>query len=324
MFWYKIFRIALGGIFGLCIFSCSDPVFWVTSREQPVSKNNLPKDTQATGIALLNGYYYASVGASLWKRPSRGGQWQRVILPGFMANGVGVDGGKLYVGTDHGVYESTDGSHFTKVTGYDKAAAVYQVGNTIFFAVQDSVLGQLGIYQGGTFNNGPKYKVTGLFTGSNSSDSVSGSNGIFTDNSGNTKCLFSYVSGLNKEYLYADGKVGKYQCPSAGGSGSWTSFAGTGHAPSRGSAIFQLTTNAYTSVKALFAVYGLGYFELYEEGGTLKVRPPTSTVANKDAYQTSDLAFATITGFYENGNDIFALTSRKGLWRLSNGVWHQE
>ena len=295
--------------------SCSDPIFWVTSREEVVSKNNLPKDTQATGIALLNGYYYASVGASLWKRPAAGGQWQRIALPSRIANGVGVSGSTLYVGTYDGLYQSTNGTTFTKVANSGNSA-VYQVGSDVYFAVRNSTLGQLNITKN-TFSTAAQYTISGSFLGAGN-QGVAGNNGIYNNTTGMpvTNGRFSWLSGYNQNYLYADGIVGEWN-------GNWIKSVGTGHASSRGSAIFQLS-GTWAPVKALFSVYGLGYFELYEDGGTLKVRPPTSTVANKDAYAVSDLAFSTITGFYENGNNIFALTSRKGLWRLSNGTWSQE
>lgn len=296
--------------------SCSDPIFWVTSREEVVSKNNLPKDTQATGIVAMNSYYYATVGSSLWKRPTAGGQWERITLPSHIANGVGLSGGQLYVGTYDGLYQSSDGTTFTKVTDSTNSA-VYQVGSDVYFVMHNSTLGQLNITKN-SFSTTAQYTITGSFMGAGSRG-VAGNNGIYDGTSGIpiTDGRFSWLSGYNQSYLYADGIVGEW-------SGSWVKSVGTGHASSRGAAIFQLSGNTWTPVKALFSVYGLGYFELYEDGANLKVRPPTSTVTNKDAYAVSDLAFSTITGFYENGGDIFALTSRKGLWRLSNGTWHQE
>lgn len=299
----------------LFLLSCSDPIFWVTSREEVVSKNNLPKDTQATGIVHMNNYYYATVGSSLWKRPASGGQWERITLPSHIANGVGVTGGKLFVGSYNGLFESTDGSTFSKVANSGNSA-VYQVGSDVYFAVRSSALGQQDITKN-TFSTTAQYKITGSFMGAGS-QGVAGNNGIYNNTSGTTIAngRFSWLSGYNQGYLYADGIVGEWN-------GNWTRQVNTGQAASRGSAIFQLS-NSWGPVKALFSVYGLGYFELYEDGGSLKVRTPISTVSNQDAYAVSDLAFSTITGFYEHNGTLFALTSRKGLWSLNNGTWAQE
>lgn len=314
----SLLRSSLVLILTILTLSCSDPIFWITSREQPITKNNLPKETQVTGIVAMGGNYYAAVGTSLWKRPVAGGEWDRIPLPTSIVNGVGATATAVYAGSHDGVFTGS-GTSFTKLAGYNGSVAVYQVNTNIYYVGQDTTMGLLTVYNGPTFPAAPNFKVSGNFTGANAANAVGGSNGIFTDASGNIRYRFSWVSGFHRNFLYADSIVGEYNATA----GTWTRQVNTGQPGNRGAAIFQLG-NTHGAVKALYSVYGLGYFELYEDGGQLRVRSPESTIRDRDAYLVSDLAFSTITGFYENGPDVFAMTSRRGLWRLTAGVWYQE
>ncbi|MGL4524460.1 MAG: hypothetical protein ACRCVN_02910 [Spirochaetia bacterium] len=294
--------------------SCSDPIFWVTSREQPISKNNLPKETQVSGVTVFDTKYYAAVGTSLWQRPVAGGEWTQVKVPASPVLGVAASGGNLIVGTGRGVYQSPNGRVFSLMAGSNKSTSVYTVAGTMYFMTNGPSLGQYDVYRG-TLGGTPTHRINGIFTGAGPLG-VSSTNAIFDNATGIARTRFSWLSGYNNNYLYADGKVGQHSGT------AWTRSVGTGQPSNRGSAIFEMAGTG--PVKALYSVYQLGYFELYEDGANLKVRKPTATVTNPDAYEVSDLAFATITGFYENGPDLFAFTSKKGLWRNTAGVWSQE
>jgi hypothetical protein len=135
----------------------------------------------------------------------------------------------------------------------------------------------------------------------------------------------SQVITINEAYS-VDGSIISYK---AGQGGFDKATIKTGSGNVEGAANALLDTSGNTAFSEIIGLYGtIGYGEIYLDSSTneVKLRSPSVTVADKTAYEVSDLTGATVVGFYlaKTGNTFFVLTSNRGLWRNTDGVWYWE
>jgi hypothetical protein len=351
------FRLLKGALLAAALLSaaCSDndtAIFYYLENEEPVLDYSLDNQSTIKGMAHAGGYYFASLGGSIWQRPDTGTDWVKVAKPAG-ADYVGplvLFGANLYVSVSDG---STLGLYSAPAAASPAWSAVSNQG-----PLQSRQVTGLWSVNGRLFacvKEGSSYVLyssdnpgTNPFVAAAVSDDTPVGQVTF----GGTLNNYYVAVGTRLLQGAAATTITTDVTPPAAGGGRFEGvYAATDNniyaatdadfvdGPDDGGRLFESDDDgtSWTVTGEVSDSGDVRFLRIGEVGGTILIgsmehglfRLPAGAVASYDRLpDTTDteLYAGTVLDFYVNGTITFALTAGSGLWRSDGdfSVWVRE